>query len=146
MKKRIFSRMEDAVYRIVIYTEDWSQGDIELMEQFGEPEVNVGGPISYVFEGAVKVKEFGDEYVRLLHGFPYSRGFDSRDFPVPDGGETHYYFGMNNELLARNHQWDHTLSPNCESLQNFYPLREGLKVFYTKAELFNDTEIMHRRS
>ena len=80
MKKRVFSEMDDAVYRIVIDTEDWSQGDIELMDQFGEPEINVGGSVDYMFNDEVKTKEFGDEFVRVLHGFPYSRGFDSRDY------------------------------------------------------------------
>lgn len=80
MKKRVFSEMDDAVFRIVIDTEDWSQGDLELMEQFGEPEVNVGGSVDYVFGDEVKTKEFGNEFVRVLHGFPYSRGFDSRDY------------------------------------------------------------------
>ena len=80
MKTRVFMEMDDAVYRIVIDTEDWSQGDIELMDQFGEPEINVGGSVDYMLDGEVKVKEFGDEFVRVLHGFPYSRGFDSRDY------------------------------------------------------------------
>ena len=80
MKTRVFMEMEDAVYRIVICTEDWSHGDIELMDQFGEPEINIGGSVDYMLDGEVKVKEFGDEFVRVLHGFPYSRGFDSRDY------------------------------------------------------------------
>ena len=80
MKKRVFSTMDNAVYRIVVDTEDWSQGDIELMDQFGEPEVDVGGSVDYMFDGEVRTKEFGHEYIRILHGFPYSRGFDSRDY------------------------------------------------------------------
>lgn len=88
MKMRVFRDMDNAVYRIVIDTEDWSQGDLELMERFGEPEVNVGGEVQYILDGEVGVessegvnsKVFGDEYVRVMHGFPYSRGFDSRDY------------------------------------------------------------------
>ena len=80
MKTRVFMEMDDAVYRIVIDTEDWSQGDIELMDQFGEPEINVGGSVDYMLDEEMKVKEFGDEFIRVLHGFPYSRGFDSRDY------------------------------------------------------------------
>lgn len=80
MKKRIFSGMDDAVFRVTIETEDWSEGDIELINQFGEPEVNVGGEVHYLFEDEQKVKTFGEEYVRILDGFPYSRGFDSRDY------------------------------------------------------------------
>ena len=80
MKKRVFSEMDNMVYRVIVDTEDWSQGDIELMEQFGEPEVNVGGEIYYTFNGEERTITLGDEYVRLMHGFPYARGFDSRDF------------------------------------------------------------------
>ena len=80
MKKRIFSEMDNGVYRVVITTEDWSEGDLELMEQFGEPEIDVGGEIGYEFEDKSVSRAFGSEYVRLVHGFPYARGFDSRDY------------------------------------------------------------------
>lgn len=80
MKKRIFSEMDNGVYRVALHTEDWSEGDIRLMEQFGEPEINVGGTFSYSYDGQTRTKTFGDEFVRLLHGFPYARGFDSRDY------------------------------------------------------------------
>lgn len=80
MKKRVFMDMGGGVFNIVIKTADWSEGDIELMAQFGEPEVNVGGDVPYSIEEEDKTKTFGDMYVRVLHGFPYSRGFDSRDY------------------------------------------------------------------
>ena len=83
MKKRVFSEMDDGVYRVAIMTEDWSEGDVRLMEQFGEPEVNVGGTVRYTpggDGGGDRVKEFGDLLVRILHGFPHVRGFDSRDY------------------------------------------------------------------
>lgn len=80
MKKRVFQEMDDAVFRVCIDTEDWSQGDVELIAQFGEPEINIGGEVSYLFEDETKTQTFGDTYVRVLHGFPYTRGFDSRDY------------------------------------------------------------------
>ena len=83
MKIRIFSDMVNSVYRITMLTEDWSQGDIELMVQYGEPDVNVGGNFDYTYDGESKTKASGDQFVRLLHGFPYAIGFDSRDY---DGG------------------------------------------------------------
>lgn len=83
MKKRVFSEMDNMVYRVVVDTEDWSQGDIELMDQFGEPEVNVGGSVKYMFRGEQREMDIGDQYVRLLHGFPYARGFDARDYIGP---------------------------------------------------------------
>ena len=90
MKIRSLMNMDCGVYRIVLNTCDWSQGDIDLMEQFGEPEVDLGGEICYIpadgddessgGSDPVNTKVFGKEYVRVLHGFPYSRGFDSRDY------------------------------------------------------------------
>ena len=80
MKKRVFSGMDDAVFRVVICTEDWSVGDLELMVQFGEPEINVGGEVVYIVDGERKAKVLGDEFVRVVHGFPYARIFDVRDY------------------------------------------------------------------
>lgn len=85
MKIRVFQQMDNSVFRVVVCTQDWSQGDLDLMAQFGEPEVNVGGEVQYVFEEEAKTKQFGDDFVRLLHGFPYCRGFDMRDYE--DGQE-----------------------------------------------------------
>ena len=80
MKIRIFRDMDNAVYRIVVNTEDWSQGDIQLMERFGEPEIDVGGDVQYIHGSETKTKTFGNQFMRVLHGFPYCRGFDSRDY------------------------------------------------------------------
>lgn len=88
MKKRVFQRLVDSTFEVVIFTEDWSCGDRELMVQFGEPEVNVGGEVYYVYEDvssssgddAVKVVNLPDELVRIMNGFPYSRIFDARDY------------------------------------------------------------------
>lgn len=80
MKKRVFRDMDNAVYRIIINTEDWSQGDLELMARFGEPEVDVGGEIRYLYNDEQKTKTLGSQLVRVLHGFPFTMGFDSRDY------------------------------------------------------------------
>ena len=80
MKKRVFRDFSNGVYRVVIKTEDWSNGDLELMARYGEPEINIGGPVSYLSNNETKTKSFGDEFVRLLHGFPYIMLFDSRDY------------------------------------------------------------------
>lgn len=80
MKKRVFQDMDNAVFIVTICTEDWSEGDRDLICQFGEPEVNVGGEVSYLFEDEAKTKVFGNLYMRIWHGFPYRRGFDSRDY------------------------------------------------------------------
>lgn len=84
MKIRTFLNMDDSVYRIILMTEDWSQGDLELMVQYGEPEIDVGGEVSYLYDDVQKEKTFGYEYLRIVHGFPYARGFDSRDYDSPE--------------------------------------------------------------
>ena len=81
MKKRVYQRFDNSVFQVVIRTEDWSQGDIELMVQYGEPEIDIGGTIQYLFGGETKTVVFGSEFLRILHGFPHVRGFDSRDYP-----------------------------------------------------------------
>lgn len=80
MKKRVLRDMDNGVYRIILLTEDWSEGDRDLIARFGEPEINVGGEVSYIIDGETKTRTLGDEYVRLLRGFPYQRGFDARDY------------------------------------------------------------------
>ena len=80
MKKRVLRDMDNGVYRIILLTEDWSEGDRELMARFGEPEINVGGEVNYIIDGETKTRTLGDEYVCLLRGFPYQRGFDARDY------------------------------------------------------------------
>lgn len=80
MKKRVLRDMDNGVYRIILLTEDWSEGDCDLIARFGEPEINVGGEVIYIVSGETKTKTLGDEYVRLLRGFPYQRGFDARDY------------------------------------------------------------------
>lgn len=98
MKIRVFKNMCNGVVRIVLNTEDFSQEDIKLMCQFGEPEVNVGGfeyPSTSINDGEQIGSEkaagespsvsIGDEWVRIMHGFPYARGFDMRDYEGVSG-------------------------------------------------------------
>ena len=84
MKKRVLRDMDNGVYRIILINEDWSEGDRNLMARFGEPEINVGGEVQYILDGETKTKTLGDDYVRIFRGFPYSRGFDSRDYTSVD--------------------------------------------------------------
>lgn len=46
MKIRIFYTVEDGVYSASINTEDWSIDDLDLMAEYGEPEVSVSGTIT----------------------------------------------------------------------------------------------------
>lgn len=84
MKKRVLRELDNGVYKILLFTEDWSEGDRNLMISFGEPEINMGGDVQYIFGGETKTKTFGDQFVRLLRGFPHLRKFDSRDYGSVD--------------------------------------------------------------
>lgn len=94
MKIRVFRGMDNAVYRVLVITEDWGQEDLKLMAQFGEPEVNVGGEVEYIIGSEPKLKTLGDIYVRLLHGFPFQMCFDTRD-----------YSGSVEEAMAIGNEW-----------------------------------------
>ena len=61
MKKRVLRDMDNGVYRIILLTEDWSEGDRELMARFGEPEINVGGEVNYIIDSETKTRTLGDE-------------------------------------------------------------------------------------
>jgi len=82
MKIRVFQGMDNSVFRVTICTGDWSEGDVNLIQEYGEPEINIGGEIPYEFDGEEKTKIFGDMFIRVMHGFPHSMGFDSRDYMI----------------------------------------------------------------
>ena len=58
------------------------------------------------------------------------------DDPIGGGQESHFYFGMNEELLTRDHTLeDHTYT--CATLANYYPLRnnEGALLVSNEEEM-----------
>jgi len=77
MKIRTFKKLDNQVYRVAIYTEDWSQADIQLMEKFAEPEINLGGAF-----GDLSPADFtlDDHYVRIKSESPFNVAFDGRDY------------------------------------------------------------------
>jgi len=75
MKIRKFSTLVDDVYKISLYTEDWSQGDQDLMANFGEPEVDIGGD----FTGPPAFT-LSTNLARIMSESPFTQSFDGRDF------------------------------------------------------------------
>ena len=57
------------------------------------------------------------------------------DDPGFGGAENHTYFGMNDDLLARDHRWNRDSYSVSTSLQNYYPIRNGELVFSDMGEL-----------
>ena len=77
MKIRTFKRLESNVYRVSVYTEDWSEADRLLMEKFAEPELNLGG--QFGDGSSVDVFTLDDDYVRIMSESPFTASFDGRD-------------------------------------------------------------------
>lgn len=62
MKIRVYKRIRDNAYQVLVRTTEWSQADVDLFREFGEPEVDVG---------------VGDRqrFARVMTGFPVSASF-----------------------------------------------------------------------
>ena len=74
MKIRKFYVLTDGVYKVTMYTEDWSQGDQDLIAEFGEPQVDLGGSFTH------PAFTLPNNLVNIMTGSPFGQGFDSRDF------------------------------------------------------------------
>ena len=57
------------------------------------------------------------------------------DDPGEGGSENFTYFGMDDELMSRDHIWDKSDFPACTSKENYYLIRKGYNVFSNKAEM-----------
>ena len=76
MKIRTFYRLENDVYSVSIYTQDWSEGDKNLMQEFGEPQVDLGGD----FGTGPNAFSLPNRLANVLTNSPFTQGFDARDF------------------------------------------------------------------
>ena len=96
MKIRTFQKLENYRFVVRVVTEDWSEGDISLMRQYGEPEIDVGGTVAYVYGGSssdsdsssgianIRYEYFATNYIKIMTRFPYMRIFDGRDYESVD--------------------------------------------------------------
>ena len=75
MKLRQFTALNNDVFTVTLITEDWSQNDVQLMEKFGEPQIDLGGTFtgtpSYTLPTNLK---------NIMTESPFVQGFDYRDF------------------------------------------------------------------
>jgi hypothetical protein len=75
MKVRTFKTPRDNKFYVKIQTEEFSEGDLALMEKFGEPEIQVGdtftGPPTFTLPKALR---------RLRTEFPVVQVFDKSDY------------------------------------------------------------------
>lgn len=79
-KLRTFKEIQNSVYvlQFVHDIEALSNSDKELMQKFGEPEINLGGTF---LESTANEYILPDEYVKIRSGFPVRKEFDSRSSP-----------------------------------------------------------------
>lgn len=83
MKIRVYKLLTDGVYKAKVVTEDWSELDIDLMEQFGEPEIDVSGTFDGTQDQALPDITFqlsGARLVRVKSDSPLIESFDIRDY------------------------------------------------------------------
>lgn len=59
-----------------------SESDKQLMNKFGEPEINVGGVIGGpTIQGESTEYTLPNKYIKIRSGLPYTQEFDSRTAP-----------------------------------------------------------------
>jgi len=78
MKIRTFYILENDVYQVSLQTEDWNERDVQLMERFGEPEIDLGGDfyVDPMYDPFVLTTNL----VRIKSESPFVERFDIRDY------------------------------------------------------------------
>lgn len=79
MKIRRLYSLVNNVYKVSIYTEAWSEGDKNLMSNFGEPEIDLGGS----FTGPPAF-DLPNNLVRVMSEVPFTQSFDGGDYADAD--------------------------------------------------------------
>jgi hypothetical protein len=74
VKIRTHNTIENGKYRVTKLTEDFSEADVEGMEEFGEPEIDLGGSF-----GTDPVFELSTNLEKVKTGSPFTYRFDTRD-------------------------------------------------------------------
>jgi hypothetical protein len=76
-KLRVFSYLKNEVYTLRFENDAaaLSEDDKQLMRDFGEPEINVGGVI---LSGDEAEYTLPNAYLKVRSGFPYVREFDAK--------------------------------------------------------------------
>ena len=95
MKIRQFNQIENDVFKVVLDTEDWSELDQQLMEKFGEPEIDLGG----VFTGA-SMYSLPHDLVKIESESPFTQGFDYRDHTTAQARATTWGIKITDRITA----------------------------------------------
>ena len=80
MKIRVLKHIADDKFLLDITTEDFSQGDLNLIQKFGEPQVNVGGLYGNP-DDATRTWIVPDSLLNVRQDFqPFRASFDQRTY------------------------------------------------------------------
>ncbi len=76
-KIRVFSYLKNEVYTLRFENDAsaLSEDDKQLMRDFGEPEINMGGDF---LAGGENEYTLPNAYVKVRSGFPYTKEFDAK--------------------------------------------------------------------
>ena len=70
---RTFKDLKNNVYSVLLKFDTFPDQDLELMSDFGEPEVDVGGS----FTGPPAFSNLATQLRKLKSGFPFTQTFDA---------------------------------------------------------------------
>jgi hypothetical protein len=98
-KLRVYQTIENDVYQLRFENDPkaLSLQDVELMEKFGEPEINIGGTF---LPSTGNQFILPDKYIRVRSEFPFVREFDSRQAPF-DTNTVTKVIGYRDEIKTR---------------------------------------------
>jgi len=74
MQLRFIKTLENNIYQIQIVPENYSQGELALMEKYGEPTIETGGTGSLS-----PAYEFPTDPRDINSGFPFTRSISAED-------------------------------------------------------------------
>lgn len=76
-KFRTYRTIENDVWKVTFINDSMSEADRDLMEKFGEPEINLGG----TYGSSPNQFTLPDKYAKIRSDFPYTAEFDANDTP-----------------------------------------------------------------
>ena len=74
MKVRTFKVLNNDIYQVSMYTEEWSQLDLQLMVKFSEPEIDLGGSFT------VPTFTLANLLAKIKSDSPFNQSFDVNDY------------------------------------------------------------------
>jgi len=74
MKVRTFKVLNNDIYQVSMYTEEWSQLDLELMVKYSEPEIDLGGSFT------VPTFTLPTNLAKIKSDSPFNISFDVNDY------------------------------------------------------------------